>query len=309
MKSSHCIHKTASAAVLIMMVLTASAQAQVRAGAAFLKVLPGARVQSMGGVGSALLDDPHALFANAGATGFLREWQWAAGYTKWVADISQASFIYGRRLPTPISRNTRLAFGIWYQCVGEFDNSGGSLPPVSASDAVFSLSLGQPFMLNKTVLSLGAGVKYLNSSLAHYSANTLMYDAGLTVKSPQFQLGRNYLGTIGLGGSVSNLGKGLVFDQLESPLPLSVRWGLSAYCGAPKGLQLLLTADYVAVKDEKSYIAFGGEILINRLISLNVGYNFGIAGRHRVFFAHLPRYRLAFCHRSGTFRAYFPGRQ
>jgi len=49
-----------------------AAQAQVRSGASFLKILPGARVQGMGGIYTGLNDDLNALLANPGATAYLR---------------------------------------------------------------------------------------------------------------------------------------------------------------------------------------------------------------------------------------------
>ena len=58
--------------------LTATpASGQVRSGGAFLKVLPGARHQGMAGSLTGVIDELNALYANPGATGFLRPWQWS----------------------------------------------------------------------------------------------------------------------------------------------------------------------------------------------------------------------------------------
>jgi outer membrane protein OmpA-like peptidoglycan-associated protein len=255
--------------------LSEKACAQIRAGSAFLKILPGARVQSMAGASAGVLDDPHAVFANAGAAGFLREWQWAAGYAKWIADITNASFMYARRIPTPISRDTRFALGVLYQGIPDLNNSAGSLPPASAGDLVVALSVGQPFMVKNKTVSIGANIKYLNSTLAQYSAQSIVFDVGMTAKTAQFNVGKKMKGLFGFGTGVSEIGQGLVIDQTSTPLPLSWRSGLSCYLGSPKGLQILFAADYVSVKDRQSYVALGGELLVNRLISLNAGCNFG----------------------------------
>jgi hypothetical protein len=99
---NHCceMRGTGNVKKLISLLLTAASlhgffpekgSAQIYAGSAFLKTLPGARIQSMAGASAAVLDDPHTVFANAGTAGFLREWQWAAGYSKRIADISNVS--------------------------------------------------------------------------------------------------------------------------------------------------------------------------------------------------------------------------
>ncbi|RPH92623.1 MAG: hypothetical protein EHM72_17170, partial [Calditrichaeota bacterium] len=47
--------------LLSIFIFAARGESQVRAGSAFLKMMPGARLQAMAGTSAALLDDPHAV--------------------------------------------------------------------------------------------------------------------------------------------------------------------------------------------------------------------------------------------------------
>ncbi|MDW7681091.1 MAG: hypothetical protein SCK70_11035, partial [bacterium] len=118
--------------------------AQIRAGGVFLKMLPGARNQSMATTSAAELTDVHAFFSNPASTGFFREWQWAVSYSKWIADVYHAGLVYNSNLRSLNSHRTRFALGILYQGVPEFDSSDGATETASANDLIIALSLGQP---------------------------------------------------------------------------------------------------------------------------------------------------------------------
>lgn len=259
----------------ILAILFSRADAQVRSGAAFLKMLPGARLQSMAGAHTAVLDDPHAIFANPGNAGYLREWQWAAGYTKWVADIYNASFMYGGTLPNPVSNSSRFAIGVLYQGVPEFNNNASVLPSASASDFVASLSVGQPLSFITDNVSIGTNLKYYKSTLAQYSAGSFAYDFGLTARTSSFKVGKKLKGVLSFGAALNHNGPDLVYDEIGTPLPKTARAGLGFYLGTHKGINMLLSADYISVKDEKGCIAFGGELMINRIFAINAGYDMG----------------------------------
>ena len=260
---------------IILLTATATAIGQVRSGAAFLKMLPGARLQAMANTATALIDDPHALYANPAATAFVRPWQWSAGYTKWIADIYNASFMYGRQIRTPWSQNTGIAFGWLYQGVPAFDSSDDHAPVASIGDMVTSLSLGQKLHFLPGHFSAGTTLKYYQSTLAQYVAHSFIVDAGVTARTPFVQLGNDLSGTMTFGGSVTQLGQELRFERVGTPLPLTWRLGTGLYLGNHKNFQFLLTADFVNVRDEESFLSFGTEINVSRLFSLQMGYNFG----------------------------------
>ncbi len=244
-------------------------------GVAFLKTLPGARAQSMGGAYTAIVDDPHAVFANPGAAGFLREWQWSTSYTKWFADVSNASVFFGGRVRTPWSRYTRFAAGLLYQGVPEFDSTDDAMPMVSSSDAVASLSIGQPLSFISNNLSIGANLKYLDSKLADYAAHGFIVDAGLLGRTNTFQLFKRDA-AVSFGLAMNQIGQDLVFLHYQTPLPLTKRAGLGFYFGSHYGNQFLITADYIQIKDKSDFMTLGAEAVFKRKFAFNIGWDFGI---------------------------------
>lgn len=248
---------------------------QVRSGAAFLKMLPGARVQSMAGAATAVFDDPNSVFANPAAASFFRQWEWSAGYTKWIADITNASVVYGRKAPMPWSREMRIGFGILYQGTSSFNNNSSVMPQASASDFMASISVGQPATFLSKNISLGGNFKYFASNLAQYSAHSFVYDFGILAKTDALNLGKSLKGLFSFGAAVNQNGRDLTYIEMGTPLPRTARLGAAACLGFQKGTRLMLTADYISVKDESPYAALGGELLINRFLAVNAGYDFG----------------------------------
>jgi len=259
-----------------MLLLSTSSHGQIRAGAAFLKMLPGARLQSMAAAQSGAIDEPHAIFANPGATGFLREWHWAATYSKWIADIYNASFIYNRKIRNPLSTQTKFSLGLIYQGMPEFDSSDGDAAMVSANDLLLSLSIGQPLSIISKNISIGFNLKYYKSNLDTYSANSFIFDIGLLARTPRFKLNNPLIkyGIFSAGAAVTQLGSNLKFDQIGTPLPKTFRTGISFYAGTHSGLQIQLSADYFSTKDEKSGVGVGAELNWGNRFSINGGYDF-----------------------------------
>ncbi len=263
--------------LFISVISVTSVHAQVRAGAAFLKMLPGARVQSMAASHTAEIDDPHAIYANPGATGYLREWQWTAGYSKWIADIYNASFVYGRKIAMPWSRQSKFALGLLYQGMPEFDSSDHTVASVQASDVLVTLSMGQPIDFDGVRLSLGTNAKYFQSTLADYSADAFAFDFGVSIRSNRFSLLNSLLpnGVVSLGAAITHIGPDLSFENTATPLPRTWRVGGAFYAGRHGGFELRVIADYHSVLDEEPVMGLGAEISLGRILSVNGGYNLG----------------------------------
>jgi len=262
---------------------------QTQSGATFLKVLPGARQQGLAGSLTGAIDETYALYANPGAVGFLREWQWSASYTEWIADIFNASLIYGRqvRLRSPWSDRANFALGIHYQGIREFDSSRGATAPASAKDILLTASLGSPISVLSRNIALGLNIKYFRSELAQFSANALVFDVGLIYRTPRFRLSQpggffDY-GILSAGVSANHLGTSMKFLNSATPLPRTLRAGLALNLGTHDGLQLQLAADYKSVRDEDNRFSFGVELTnlfspfgkgFGRLFDLRGGYDF-----------------------------------
>ncbi len=243
----------------------------------------------MAGSLAGALDETLAIFANPGATGFLREWQWSANYTEWIADIYNVSLMYGRqfRVRTPWSDRINFALGMHYQGVREFDSSRGAAPPVSARDVLISASIGSPITALSRNLSVGVNFKYLRSELAQFDANAFVFDLGVLYRTPRFRLSRSGAGLFdygifSFGLAVTQLGHSINFISTDTPLPRTLRAGTALNLGSQDGLQIQLAGEYRKVRDEISQFSFGAEITnlftplsqnLGRLIAVRGGYN------------------------------------
>jgi hypothetical protein len=254
-------------------------EGQIRSGAAFLQVIPGARQQGLAGSLTGAIDELYAVYANPGAAGFLREWQWSATYTKWFADIYSTSLFYGRRMRMPWSSQTRFGLDVAYQGMPEFDSSRRAAAAASASDLLVAASIGQPFRLFGKSLALGANVKYFKSELAQYDATAWVFDTGLLYRSPRFRFlnsgkGLFDYGIISAGVAVTQLGQSQTFISQGTPLPRTFRAGFAFNTGTHTGLQLQLSTDYKKIRDEKGALSLGTELMWNQLLALRGGYDF-----------------------------------
>jgi outer membrane protein OmpA-like peptidoglycan-associated protein len=264
-------------AILLLIVLSGHSFAQVLPGASFLRTTPGARMHAMSGIGAAGLDGIHSMYANPAVAGFMREGQWSATFTSWIADVYNASFIYGRRIRTPWSRMSRFSLGILYQGMDEFDSTDGAAAVATANDLIVSGTFGQPLTAISKGLSVGANAKYFQSNLDYFSANAFILDAGLFYRTPRFKMPLNGLGLfpqgiISTGVSMTNLGGDLEYISIGTPLPRAVRGGLSLNAGSHNGLQTQISMDYVKFRDEDSGLRMGFEISWNKIFALSGGY-------------------------------------
>jgi len=261
---------------VVILLLCSSANGQIRSGAAFLSMVPGAKVQSMAVAQTGSLDEIHAIYVNPGAVGLMREWQWFATYSKWIADVYNASFVIGKRIRNPLSRHMRVAVGFLYQGMPEFDSSDHAVENVSANDFVFSLSLGQPVSALSRNISLGCNVKYFKSTLDTYSASSLIFDTGILARTPQISLGNSLFeyGIVSVGLSLTQLGADIKFDRVGTPLPQTVRAGFAIHAGTHNGIQLQVSGDFHNIKDEENTFCIGTELCWGNRFSVNSGYNF-----------------------------------
>ncbi len=260
-------------AIFILLATSPPASAQIRQGASFLQFTPGAREQGIAGSLSGVIDNVHAIYANPGAAGFLREWQWSASYAQWIADVYTASLLYGKRIRMPWSAHSRFALGVAYQGVGEFNSTAVPGVTVSANDLVAALSFGQP--LSRRV-AFGVNGKYFRSKLAQYDASSWMVDAGLLMRTARFRFLNNFLdyGIFSAGIAVTELGQPLTFIANATPLPRTVRGGVAFNTGSHDGLQLHFTVDYKKPRDQQGFVSFGSEIAWNQILAVRGGYDF-----------------------------------
>lgn len=263
--------------LMSLVLLALPAAAQVRGGAALLRLPPGARHESMASAFTGAVDELPAIFLNPAALGYARQWQWSATYNKWIADVYQASFIAGQRLSFLGSRHTSMALGFTYLGMPDFDSTDGKVPAAAANDIVASLAVSE--RIGGGPVAIGANVKYLRSRLDRYQEQTLATDFGILLRPLRFSFlpaGRGFLdyGYFSAGFSLLNVGRGLKFIQTGTPLPRMWRAGAAFHAGTHHGLQLLLAADVSQVKSENAAAALGAEMWWSALAGVRLGYVF-----------------------------------
>ncbi len=252
------------------------ARGQIRSGGAFLKMLPGARHHGMAGSLTGTIDAMHAFYANPAATGFLREWQWSTTYTEWIADIYNLSLMYGSKIRTPWSAKSKIALGIHYQGIREFDSTNRSQSAASANDLLVTASFGHPLNVISKNIASGLNVKYIRSKLADYSASAWILDFGLLYRTNRFKIKTGLIdyGIFSAGVAVTQFGSSLNFISYDTPLPRTLRAGAAFNFGSHTGLQIQFSTDYQKVRDEIGRFSFGTEISWNYLLAIRGGYNF-----------------------------------
>ncbi len=277
MNPRHSHWRFAPYLVFLSLLAALPSLAQVRAGAAGLRLVPGARHEGMAGAFTGAVDELPAIYLNPAALGFARQWQWSATYNKWIADIYQASFVASRRLNFLGLCHTSAALGLTYLGMPDFDSTDGKAPAVSANDVLASFALSQRF--GSGPIAVGANVKYLRSELGAYHEQTVATDIGLLVHPLRFRLlgasrGFGEYGYVSAGVSLLNLGKDLKFANHGTPLPRMWRAGASFHSGTHHGLQVLLAADVAQVKSEPVTAALGTELWWSGYAGLRMGYSF-----------------------------------
>jgi len=262
-----------------LLTIVPQSRGQIRAGSAYLKMLPGAREVGFGSGVSGALDFAHAYQANPGAAGLMREWTWAATYTNWISDVYNTSFFYSRKFRTPWSRHTGIALSLNYLGIPEFNSGGETVVAAEGSNLVASASLGQRLDFISPNISLGTGVKFFSSEMGDYQASTWILDFGAMARSRRFHIHSVSRGIwdyaiLSAGVSVTNLGEGLSFVSERSPLPRTIRSGAALHLGSHRQFQMTLAAEYRDTKDEQGFFQLGSEFAFRNLIALRAGYSF-----------------------------------
>jgi len=276
--NSYKIYLILSMAFFVVLFLPHRATGQIRAGVGYLKMLSGAREAGVFGTLSGALDYTYSFYANPGATGFLREWQWSVTYTNWISDVYNASFLYGRKIRTPLSRWSRFVIGVNYLGIPEFNNTSQTSDLVSGNNLLIAAGIGQPLTFITDNLSIGANLKYYKSKLAQFEADAMIYDVGLLYRTPRYNIGILGLGLFdyiifSTGLSLNNQGSPMTFISEETPLPKTFRAGASINIGIHHGMQISLGTDYREFRDEKGFYTFGSEISWRQIVSLRMGYS------------------------------------
>lgn len=225
----------------------------------FLTMGVGARALSMGEASTAGSNDATALYWNPASLLQIENQSATFMHSAALEESAYDHVAYGRK-----TGGSAWGVGLQYFSSGKVDatdNSGNTTGSLSPSDVALSGGYA------RAVSGYGIGVsgKYVQSKLVN-TARTLAADGG--VLTPGFWGDR-----LRFGGSVSNVGGKIKYDQESAPLPMTLRAGLE-FKPWKGGVGAL---DVVAPKGEDLYLSLGGEYRFSLMedlsLSLRGGYN------------------------------------
>ncbi len=229
--------------------------------AAFLGIRSAARQVAMGETGTALTDDINLMRYNVGGLGNLRHIMLAANFHNWIDDTRQGAV--GLAVP---NRYGTIGLDMTYFNEGEivevdefFRKTGGV---AGSHDILISLGYGSLVSLMGEKFGLGASVKMVQQNLVGRQQTAAAVDLGSQWRLQHF----------GFGVTVQNIGISRVkFDRLESPLPLTFRFGGAARLPVGIGVDLNLAADAAWTKKQPMRYYLGSELVLSDLLVLRSG--------------------------------------
>ncbi|MBI3551842.1 MAG: PorV/PorQ family protein [Elusimicrobia bacterium] len=229
-------------------------------GAAFLKILPGARPVAMGEAYTAVADDLSALGTNPAGLSRIGAREAAFMHAELFGGTHYDFLGYAH----PLSNSGTLGFGlqrISNDTIPGRDANGNPTSSFGASDTALDLAYSRQLFDSRT--SLGITAKVIRSQLADATDNTAAFDVG-TMHT--MALGKQ---DVTFGAAIDNLGPGLKLGDKDNSLPLTLAFGASTKLSGA----LLIAADvkHRPYSRETSF-GFGTEYALLSSFSLRAGY-------------------------------------
>lgn len=247
----------------------APARAQEVVGAAFLKIGAGARAAAMGNAYTALAgDDVNALYWNPAGLGSLKKMELGFTHAQWLLDTRYnfAAFslpVNGASYGFDDLKGS-FAVGVMDLSVDGIDSRAAdrsAQPGIDAGDRAFMIGTG--INHRPSGLNAGLGVKYIQSEIADYNAQTFAIDLGMLYKLHVSRL------PLKVGFSARNLGPGLKFINQRDPLPTTLTLGLGSAINHT--LNLAFDMNY-HVHESRMSFGLGTEVTPVRFMALRAGY-------------------------------------
>jgi hypothetical protein len=239
--------------------------AEGTSGAPFLKIGIGARAVGMGEAFCGLADDINAIYWNPAGLVQIENREFEAMHINWLLDINYEYVAYAQRI-----QDTAVMAGaigmLKVKGMEEWIKEGEYKGKFTADDMVLTVAYAKEVNDSFTI---GGNVKYINQTIAEYSASTYGIDLGVLYK-PEIQ-------NLMIGGNISNIGGKLKFKKSSDPLPMNIRIG-GSYRIPEMGV--MLTGDVNIPNDTDVSIRIGCEYSIpigpGNELYLRGGYKTGV---------------------------------
>lgn len=249
--------------------------------ASFLKFTPSPRATAMGESYVSVTEDAYAAYWNPAGLASVEQPEFAATYNASFADVAHQYV----SLAYPLHYGSTLGFSVTRLTIAPiqgYDATGLKTGNVQSSDMSIGASYGRTFMkdeIDRPVLNLGANLKSVSETLDNASAATLALDLGAMYyyRPANYWMTKVPAQEFRFGFTVRNLGPGLKFDKVTSPLPRSATLGAS-WVSHPQGdSSLIVSLDNTVANDEKYSVSLGAEYVAFQLLSFRMGYKSGQA--------------------------------
>jgi hypothetical protein len=274
--------------VLSMLALVLDGTAQVRKaglnGAAFLKVGVGARNVGLGSASTSLTEDVSQMFWNPAGIALRNDQMQATfSYNKWIADLNHNAFGVSYKLADVGTIGIgAIMFGVKgipaYRDIAPAALVSQQIDMATSGTYDYQdLSLQATFARNfSDQLSLGITAKYISESLDDMTKGAFAVDMGSI-----YNIGAlgNFLYDWKISARLSNLGSGIKYYDVESPIPITFSVGTSFKpLKDEKAGELLIAIDAVKPQDSPQLFYVGGEYTFGGFLSVRGGYKLNYSG-------------------------------
>ncbi len=274
--------------VLSLLVLVFDAPAQVRkAGlnaAAFLKVGVGARNVGLGSASNSITEDVSQMFWNPAGVALRSEMMQATfSYNKWIADLNHNAFGVSYKAGDVGTVGIgAIIFGVKgipaYRDIAPPALASQQIDQATSStydyqDLALQASFARSF---SEQLALGLTVKYISESLDDQTKGAFAVDVGSinTIGSRS-----NIIYDWNISARLSNMGSGIKYYDVESPIPITFGVGTSFKPLKDKSAgELMIAVDAIKPQDSPQLFYVGGEYTFGGFISIRGGYKINYSG-------------------------------
>lgn len=272
------------------------------AGAQFLKIGPGARVDSLGGAFSAIADDVTTIYWNPAGLSQLERLSFSDTHTIWLADVRYNYLAFA----TPIEHVGTLGASVTFLNVPDTEITTLAQPDgtglwYSAWDTAVSLAYARQLYHEESGarLSIGINTKYIHQQIHRESANGVAIDVGtlyhtgwrslrigmsfsnfgpeMRFSGPDLKTGAEEAGDERYADyhpypDTTNPSRKAELETIEYPLPTNFRIGV-AYDLIDNEMNLLTIAlDGNHPNDNSERLNFGLEYWYRRMAAIRAGY-------------------------------------
>lgn len=247
--------------------------------AVLLRFAPGPRGVGMGEAYTAVTADAYSAWWNPAGLASVEVPELAATHNASFQDVAHQYL----SVAYPLRYGSTLDFNITRLSVAPFqgyDASGLKTEEVESSGMVFGAAYARTLYkdeIERPVLNVGAGLKYVTETLDSVSASAPALDLGAIyhIRPSRYWMKGVPAQEFRLGAALRNLGPGLKYDVESFPLPMSLSLG-AAWISHPWGAhELTLAMDNVLSNDDAYVLALGAEYFMYQILSFRAGFRTG----------------------------------